>query len=329
MRARSAQVLLAVGLVGCTALGFTSAVGARRSSQDPALAAIERARTAAVAQPFTAVVEVSWNDGGTMQTKRVNIAGDGSQMYADGVVLGAQGFRVGTTESPAIGSQQTPSTMPTPNQKYRLKSSPGTPVLDRPTTVVDASVDGVVRERWTLDDNTGVLIGRDAYNSAGELTRRVALVELAWTGPPTPPTTMPPPKDKVSETEIATVKAPFAAPATVGAGYRIVGRYRMDDGTIHLLYSDGLRDLSVFQQRGDLDWGSLPAEGRTEVVGGVKTRQYLAASGWTWIWERNGVVVTVVTDTTADELPAVVSELKPVKPSGWDRFRSWVRGLFG
>ena len=321
------RTLAVVGIVGCSLFASASVAVARRADSEAGAALIERARTAAVTQPFTGSVEVAWKDGDTMRVQRVAVSGDGTRMYANGVVLGADRFQAGDTEVPAVGSKQTMTTMPSPVAKYRLTAAPGPPVVGRPTTTVEAAADGVVRERWTIDDGTGVLVGREAYNQQGELTRRVALVELAWTAPTAPPT-MPAAASTMGETEISSVQRPYAAPESVGAGYRIVGRYRMDDGTIHVLYSDGLRDLSVFQSRGDLDWDALPEGGRTADVEGVATRQYLAASGWTWVWERNGVVFTVVTDTTADEMPAVVADLQPAAPSTWDRFRSWVRSWF-
>lgn len=328
MRTRSTSAFLAVGIASCSMFIGASTALARRPADEPGVATIERARGAAVSQPFTAVVEVSWKDGEGMKTERVNVSGDGKQMYANGIVVGAERFRSATVEAPAVRSKQTPATMPAPTEKYALSTAPGLLLVGRPTTVVTADVQGVMRERWTIDDGTGVLVGREAYDNTGQLTRRVALVELEWTAPASPPTTMAPATETLTEIELTSVQRPYAAPDTVGAGYRIVGRYEMEDGTVHLLYSDGLRDLSVFQQQGDLDWNALPQGGRTETVRGVTTRQYLAPSGWTWIWERNGVVFTVVTDTTADEMPAVVAGLRPASPSLWDQFRSWVRSWF-
>jgi len=322
---RRVRVALGVSIAMFGGFVMTTVAAAARMRADDPQTLIERARRGVQTQPFTGTVEIEWNDGATVRQTRVAVASDGSRVTAGSVSGGTGGYSNGSLSVSVPGADALASAMPSPNAKYELSAHAGPTIVGRSTTAVDAAYRGVVRERWVVDNATGALVQREAFDSSGSLARRVTLVELAIGSPPTTTTTA---AQVAMSVRAAQVAKPFAAPATLGERYREVGAYVLGDGTVQVFYSDGLRDLSVFQQRGDLDWGSLPTEGSVISVAGTKVHEYRTASGSMWVWERNGVVVTAVSDTTPDEMAMVVRDLKPAAPSSWERFRSWVRDLF-
>ncbi|MET0420605.1 MAG: hypothetical protein ABW073_02780, partial [Acidimicrobiia bacterium] len=111
-------------------------------------------------------------------------------------------------------------------------------------------------------------------------------------------------------TAVREVPSGYHAPATAGAGYTLLSRSRHDDG-VHLVYSDGLFTVSITEQRGELDWDSMPSGAAATDVDGVHARRYSEASGDVLVWERDGVVYTCASDAPTDVLAAMVAGLTP------------------
>ena len=122
------------------------------------------------------------------------------------------------------------------------------------------------------------------------------------------------------------LSAPYAAPERLDGGYRLVEAFSdpAHPDVLQLVYVRGRYGLSVFQSPGDLDFEALPAQGRRLDVGG--------ADGWRWespevdgrvvVYERNGLVVTVVGDEPGDAvLDAARSMPPPPPPSVGQRAR--------
>lgn len=97
---------------------------------------------------------------------------------------------------------------------------------------------------------------------------------------------------------------PYLAPDEL-AGYRLVDVFPAADG-LHLLYRKGPYGLSVFQQRGEVDFDRLPDGGdQLEIDGGP---------AWGWqgrvlVVERGDLAVTLVGDESGEVLEAAASGL--------------------
>jgi hypothetical protein len=76
-----------------------------------------------------------------------------------------------------------------------------------------------------------------------------------------------------------------------------------------LYYSDGVFTAAVLEQRGDLDWSSLPRGGADSQLADTRTRIYHGASGDVAVWERDGLVATCVTDAPSDVFDRMVGAL--------------------
>lgn len=134
----------------------------------------------------------------------------------------------------------------------------------------------------------------------------------------------------------AEVRAPYEAPAQMPDEYRRVGVFRTADG-IHVLYANGVTVVSVFEQRGRVDWSGLPAGGTRVSVDGddawmVETES--AAPGTeTIVVARDDVVLTIVGRAPHAVMVEIVEAIPdPPAPAISDRVDGamrWVAEGFG
>jgi len=199
-------------------------------------------------------------------------------------------------------------------ERYRLQGEAGARVAGRAATLVEAVGAGGLAARWWVDDATGILLGQQAYDERGRTTLQVGFTSLVVS--PASSVMAPLPVAASLPTTTSALLTLTSAPVLDQQGWvchdSLAGlslvRLRSDDGSapgvVHLVYSDGLATLGVFEQRGRL--GSPPAGSRWDdeleahVVDGVST----VAS-----WESGGRVFTVVTDGPRPLLAAAVASL--------------------
>jgi hypothetical protein len=95
----------------------------------------------------------------------------------------------------------------------------------------------------------------------------------------------------------AEVQAPYEAPAEMPDDYRRVTVYRAPEG-VHVLYGNGTAVVSVFEQRGRVDWSGLPERGtRVELNGDdalMVEPSSPAAGPETIVVARDDLVLTIV-----------------------------------
>jgi hypothetical protein len=127
--------------------------------------------------------------------------------------------------------------------------------------------------------------------------------------------------------KLTSVPDGYHAPQSVD-GYELITRSRHPDGVL-LFYSDGLFTASVFEQKGDLDWGALPSGGSAASVADTRSRQYREPSGDVLIWQRGGVVYTCVSDAPSDVVANMVDDLAAADRSTVQSMVDFVLGPFG
>jgi hypothetical protein len=129
---------------------------------------------------------------------------------------------------------------------------------------------------------------------------------------------------------VAAASLPSAglAPGQLADGYQRVGVYKRE-GMVQVLYSDGLYDLSVFEQRGTLDRRDLGTSGGPVQVGQADGWRYAWPGGQVVLWQAGGTVFTVVSDAPLDQVLGAARALpaQARKPSLMERFRSVARTL--
>ena len=304
-RARAAGVGLAVTVM--LAVGLVALPNAQ--ADDAAEAALQRARTATVREDFSGIVQIEWLTDGNWQIARVPVTGKGGTVQIgegtrkaesrgdDRWVAGVSGWQAGWTQ-PVAGD------VPSPAKHWTLALAKGPDVAGRSTNVVTATDPKTheARLKVYVDRDTGVMLRREVLDRRGASVRSVGFVEVKKLGgarsaaPATPKTKHGAPKKLVS------VPKGYDAPTRIGTQYVLVGRYLRDDGAVQLYYSDGLFGISLFEQRGALDWNGLPHGGGGAKVGDDRGRDYEVAGGTVLVWEHDDLTLTAVSDATVRDL---------------------------
>lgn len=205
-------------------------------------------------------------------------------------------------------------------------------IAGRPTQEVIATrADHSVAARFWVDQETGLLLRRDVLDRAGSVIQASVFVSIdpGHVAPGVSVDATPGPwPTEVSEGELAKLRSSgWACPASFPGGLALYDIRRTSsptDPVLHLAYSDGLVNVSVFEERGHLDSRALQGYVTARVAGRVVNVRPGAPLELTW--QSGGTVFTVVTDTPDAATASVVANLPaPTSPSGgWSRVR---RGL--
>jgi hypothetical protein len=297
---------------------------------------LDRARRAAETASFVGILQVWWLDGGTEHSERLTVQSSDGAVVVRGAnqVMAAPGagrllqHDEGGWDllwSPRVGLAERPDV----SLKYRTADQPGPQVADRPTRAIDVEEDGLLRERVYLDAESSLVLKREQFDPTGAVTRRVAFDTMVL-DPATPP---PPPPAKSSDQAPKSVPperlGAGLAPDQLAEGYRRLGVYRRS-GVVQVLYSDGMYDLSVFEQPGRLDRGSLGAGGLPVSVGKATGWRYTWPGGHVVLWQAGGRVYTVVSGAPLDQVVGAASSLPApaaASPSMMERLRRVARAV--
>jgi sigma-E factor negative regulatory protein RseB len=309
-------------LVGATlgAVLASDGIGAREEP-DPGAELLRRARGQVATEGFEGEVVVEWRDlDGAHQSAVVVRGAHGSIEVSAGrefVSTVDGGYRREQDHWVAVRSRDAIDVVPEPSSKYDLQVSAGPLVADRATTVVDAVLpeSGVLIERVFIDDATGLMLRRERFGADGTVVRRVSFVSIRMGAQSLA---------RVDDQTMAVSAAQDTArlggiyrdPEHAGDGFEVVSRARDDNGVAHVLYSDGLLTVSVFEEPGSLDWPALSEAGESVEVDGVPGVRYSLAVGAAFVWERDGVVYTALSDGPDDQTLAVAASVSAPRVEG-------------
>lgn len=287
----------------------------------PALAGpapLEQAREAAEHTAFEGVLHVRWRDGDVTRSERLTVEAASGALVVHGAnrVMARPAFgRLVSHRGGGWEEMWLPSLAPThrPDGSKYVTTSPvdGPQVAGRTSRVVEVHHEGALLERIYLDAETGLLLERDQFDPQGAVVRTLAFESL------TIGHALAPPADPGSKAHHAPkAVAPdrlgrsAVAPGALADGYQRTGLYR-DGSVLHVLYSDGMYDLSVFQQPGRLRRSDVPPSGERVTVGRATAWRYPWAGGQLVVWSSGGKVFTAVSDAPADQVLAAVRSLPP------------------
>lgn len=323
-------------LVAGAALALLTATGPPALARGPADDPLGQARRAAQDQSFAGQVELHWADAGGRHVVTLEVRAASGSLVVSGVnTVMAAGERTRLVRHAKGGWDLLwsgdPSSVqrPDPSNKYDVEETGSTAVAGRPARVVEVRQGDVLLQRLALDEATHLLLRREQLRPDGDVERVVTFTTLTMPGSPE---AMPAPTgadDQAAESlPPAEVSPPFSAPETLPDGYQRIGVYRVG-GVMQVLYSDGLYDLSVFEQRGRLDRGDVPASGRRLPVGGARGWTYSWAGGQVLLWHAGRTVYTMVSDAPVDHLVKAAASLPTTgrSPSLVDRLRRACRSL--
>ncbi|HUQ63522.1 MAG TPA: sigma-E factor regulatory protein RseB domain-containing protein [Acidimicrobiales bacterium] len=314
------NVIVALTVVAVTSVALAPpATAARRGPLDAARRATEQVS-------FQGVIEVQWRDGDATRREQLTIEDTSGSLFVRGgtSVMAVPGqerlIQHGGTWDVLWPAGLEARSRPDSDAKYAAVPAGQLPVAGRPTNVLEVRERETVRERIYLDTATGLLLRRDQFDSSGATDRKVEFKMLTIGAPARPAERPALAVDDAVRPVAALNQIPTPlAPAALPDGYRRLGVYR-DAGVLHLLYSDGLYDVSLFQQSGRLDRSKLPSGGATWSTypsdnGNTSGRIYAWPGGHVVVWQAGGSVLTMVSDAPVDQLLRAAGSVRAGNPS--------------
>jgi len=217
---------------------------------------------------------------------------------------------------------------------YTLAGIDSAYVAGRRATMVAASRQGRLAARWWVDEATGLVLWQETYRAGTiELSFGFTWIDIS---PSAEMLDHLMPRLAVASTTTSWTRSHAAGLSASGwscrrelAGMSLVRLHSdraQDPRALHLVYSDGLTTVGVYEQRGRLD--GTPNGLRWDA--GLRAYAHHGASGIV-TWPAGDVVFTVVTDGPAEVLAAAVASLphdQTAQPTTMDRVKEgWVKIL--
>ncbi|WP_375423265.1 sigma-E factor regulatory protein RseB domain-containing protein [uncultured Friedmanniella sp.] len=337
MSARTATLGSAPASGGAAlAAGFPKAGGSRALSAAETRQTMERAAAVADTVGYTGRQSFLASSAGhpvsaTVEIQSVAGQGTWSRVLDAAGQLVSQGF----TRQVSTARVADSDLVDLLEDNYTLRAWAGARAAQRSATMVEARRQGRIAARWWVDDASGLVLAQQSFDAQGRPALQVAFTSLQLLGARGVPVVRPaqlallPPTDTVLT--LAAVpeldRSGWLCPTTLDRLSLV--RLRSSSGTptaLHLVYSDGLQTVSVFEQRGRLS--EAPSGSTWDATLGAYVQRGTSSVA---SWQSGGTVVTVVTDGSADLLAAAVASLphEPApRPTTMDKIRAgWGRIL--
>jgi hypothetical protein len=175
---------------------------------------------------------------------------------------------------------------------------------------------GVRRERLYVDASTGLVVRRETFDREGEPVRVMAFTHIE----PEDTEVVRPDEDDLEVERRALTPADggalaaegFLIPDQLPGGYALVGGHEVEDAsvpTLHLIYSDGLYALSLYQQRGRLATRAVEGAVRLTTDDGGHVWRWPGSEPRRVVWTGDRLTFTALTDAPTDELLTAASGL--------------------
>lgn len=198
---------------------------------------------------------------------------------------------------------------------------------------------GAVAARFWVDRASALLLRRDVYDLDGSLLRSAAMTWLdvrpttATVAEERAGTVMRPRGERLTREALALLADQgWPVPRSLPRGFDLYDARLLDGEVLQLAYSDGLSTTSVFVQRGAMPPGT---SGLRRTVDGAAVHHPDGDPG-RMVWSADRLVITLVSDASADARDAAVTALPHVAdevvedglaPRVWrglDRLGSWL-----
>lgn len=180
------------------------------------------------------------------------------------------------------------------------------------------------RERLYVDDATGLVVRRDTFAGDGEPVRVVAFTELKVTELSID---APEGVDSTSRGELTEVgseglrvldRTGWSVPEELPAGFAVETGYALPEtngSSLHLVYTDGLYTLSIYQQNGRVDTDALN-DAVPHVYEGMHVYRWPGSEPERMVWTGGGRTFTAISDAPLDQVLAAVSGMPHDAPRG-------------
>lgn len=285
---------------------------ARGAGHDP----LEDARKAAEETPFSGSVTLQWREAAVLHQDQLKVKGARGTLLAEGersaMAVGSERLVYSRGDGwqelwpSGLGSAGRPNL----EDAYDVRAAGTDHVAGYATDVVEVLKGGTVRERLDLESTTKLLLRRRQYDTSGAVERSFTFDTIQIGDQSmTPPTTPPAPKQAGPRAlRLSDVPSSEREPVRLAAGYQRLGAYRQGNA-LQMVYSDGLYELSLFQEEGRLDTGDLPAQRRTIRLAGHAAWAFSWPGGQGVVWTAGRTVYTLLGDVPPDELNTVAASV--------------------
>lgn len=335
---RSVRPVVRVALFAVLGMTFVVAPGGTAAADEAWRDLLDRMAASGGGQPFQGRLAVVSFDGATPSIGEVIVAraGDGTVMsgrsrrWTLGRVGGEAFF--GDAESRTvmrIGSVERTSIEPERlGEKYDVAVIGHEDLAHGSAAVIEVRERGASqpRERLYVDRDTGLLVRRETFDAAGRPVRLTAFTELDTT-----PSDLPTPSTDDGWSDLETMRADVTGdsirilrevgwhlPSELPGGFELIDSSTIGEGdrsSVHLLYSDGLYTLSLYEQHGRLDGPAMEAGGAEHVrLGEHAAYRWPGSEPTTYVWSGAGMTFTAITDAPADMLATAVAPLPAEEP---------------
>jgi hypothetical protein len=244
-------------------------------------------------------------------------------------------FRLGTAQRGTFSVAQIRR-----NYEVEVEDRDGT-ILGIGAVVVALTARGsrTLRERLHIDPGTGLVLRRETFDGEEEPFRLVAYTALDLGADEVPEV-----GSGWIEQEVERVRTDVSArgievfrgmgwvvPRELEGGFRLtdvgaVGHSEGEESSLHLLYSDGLYALSVYEQQGRLDDDAVREAGARRIdLGGIQVHRWPGSEPAVMTWTAEDMTFTVVSDAPPDVLAAALAVFPHESPARFtDRVRRGV-----
>lgn len=180
------------------------------------------------------------------------------------------------------------------------------------------------RERLYVDEATGLVVRRDTFRAGGRPSRVVAFTELqvsdlSITAPEGVDATSRGAYQPLGTDGLAVLgDVGWSVPEELPAGFRLRQGSALPDAegsSLHLVYSDGLYTISVYQQFGRVDPDAL-RDASSVVDGGTHVYRWPGSEPERMVWSGDGKTFTAVSDAPFDQVLAAVQGFPNEVPGG-------------
>jgi anti-sigma factor RsiW len=223
------------------------------------------------------------------------------------------------------------------SRNYALRGATDAEVAGRHATMVEAvrrDLSSGVLARWWVDNETGLLLWSETYDRSGALTLASGFSHVQITSgqdsflnhlPPSLTTSVTTATLTLSHVDDLSSHGWFCSGELAGLSLvRLRTGAGAEPAVVHMVYSDGVSTVSVFEERGRLTAPSPEARWDNDLQAYVRPGASTSAT-----WQSGDTVFTVVTDGPAALLAQAVQALphgKTLTPTTIERVHAgWVR----
>ncbi len=306
--------------------------GRPAAGADAGMDLIRRGAEAARVTPFRGVHTVSVPHNGAMRTEEAEVVhdpGEGTGFAASSDTDVDNGRHI-VMDHPAPAGWLEERALQSLERNYRVARAGTSTVAGRTAQVVEARRgDGHVAGRFWIDEHTSLPLGREVYAATGEVTRSFRFVTLNVGGEaealPASVGQSEYRADALPHGErMRLAKRGWTLPERLSWNLPLVEAWSTpgrDGRVVHLSYSDGLSNVSVFVQRGRLGAESAgTTSGMRPVIEGGETTYVDDSEKSRRMWESGGFVYTVLADAPPEMVGTAYAELPTAQDSGfWTR----------